>query len=134
MDRRDFFFRSATTIALTSLSLTAKASETGTLPPKNVIFTNENAGVWEKKVNSHIPEIVAKEGMVKIITNHGQSPSHYIVRHTLLLPDGTVIGSKTFNHDDLPESEHDLPPGYKGEIFATSFCNKHDLWLASTIT
>jgi superoxide reductase len=133
MNRRDFLFRGASTIALASLSLSAKASTSGTLPPKNLIFTNENAGIWAKKTNSHIPEILVKDGKVQVITNHGQSAKHYIVRHTLLLPDGTVIGSKTFTHDDLPESEYDLPSGYKGEIFATSFCNKHDLWLAESI-
>ncbi|MEJ2620985.1 MAG: desulfoferrodoxin family protein [Candidatus Thiodiazotropha sp.] len=133
MDRRDFLFRGTTTVALATLSLSAKATTSNTLPPKNLIFTQENAGKWEKKRNSHIPDIVVKDGKVSIITNHGQSPRHYIVRHTLLLADGTVIGSTTFTHDDLPESVHALPTGYKGALFATSFCNKHDLWLAETI-
>jgi superoxide reductase len=133
MDRRDFLLSGVSTIALAILSSSAQASESALFPPKNLIFTHKNPGMWEKKKGSHIPDIEVTAGKVTITTNHSQSTSHYIVRHTLLLPDGTVVGSKTFTHDNEPMSEHELPAGYKGKIFATSFCNKHDLWLADAI-
>ncbi|MGD8914163.1 MAG: desulfoferrodoxin family protein [Candidatus Thiodiazotropha sp.] len=133
MNRRDFLITTTSTAAVAMLGNNAQASESVSLPPKNLIFTQTDAGVWEKKKGTHIPDIEVKDGKVTITTNHSQSASHYIVRHTLLLSDGTVVGSKTFSHDNEPVSEYELPAGFKGKLFATSFCNKHDLWLADTV-
>jgi len=58
------------------------------------------------------------------------SPAHYIVRHTLVLEDGTVAGAETFEPTAAEaRSTHVLPAGYSGRIYATSFCNRHDLWV-----
>jgi superoxide reductase len=133
MERRDFLISGTATAAAAFLGSPAQASEEPSLPSKNLIFSKENAGMWEKKKGSHIPDIEISAGKVKVTTNHGQSSVHYIVRHTLLLADGTVIGATTFTPENEPTSEYDLPAGYKGRIFATSFCNKHDFWLAETI-
>ena len=100
------------------------------LPPENLIFTEKNGGKWKSKTRLHIPIIEVTENKVKIRTEHGQSERHHIVRHTLLLADGTVVGATTFSFNDAPISDYALPTGYKGKIFATSFCNMHDLWLA----
>jgi len=69
---------------------------------------------------------------VVVVTNHPMSQEHYIVRHTLLLADGTFVGTKTFTPADKPESTYDLPNGYKGKIYVSSFCNLHDFWLLET--
>jgi superoxide reductase len=134
MDRRHFLLKSAAVAATTpvvTLVSTVQATETAThLPPMNLIFTQDNAGKWEKKKGSHLPKIKVANGKVKVSTKHSQSEDHFIVRHTLLLSDGTVLGSKTFSPEIDPVSEYELPAGYKGSIFATSFCNRHDLWLA----
>jgi superoxide reductase len=58
-----------------------------------------------------------------------EASGHYIVRHTVVLADGKVVGAKTFAPTDKPVSSHALPAGYKGKVFATSFCNKHDFWV-----
>ncbi len=63
-------------------------------------------------------------------TKHPMSSEHFIVRHTLVLADGTTVGAKTFTPADKPESSYELPAGYKGKITATSFCNQHDFWLS----
>jgi len=64
------------------------------------------------------------------VTNHPMSNEHFIVRHTLVLENGSYIGSKTFTPTDKPQSEYELPAGYKGKFYVTSFCNLHDFWLA----
>jgi superoxide reductase len=55
---------------------------------------------------------------------------HFIVKHTLLTPEGKIIGEKTFTAaDPKAESTYDLPAGFKGALWATSYCNLHELWL-----
>jgi superoxide reductase len=130
MDRRTFILNSTLAAAATTLSKTALADSELALPPENLIFTDKNGGKWQSKIRLHVPMIEVTNNNVKIRTEHGQSERHYIVRHTLLLDDGTVVGATTFSFNDAPMSDYTLPAGYKGKIFATSFCNKHDLWLA----
>ncbi len=69
---------------------------------------------------------------VIVETDHGMSAKHFIVRHTLVSKDGEVLGEKTFTPDDEAISSYTLPAGYKGKLYATSFCNKHDFWLAES--
>jgi superoxide reductase len=130
MDRRTFLQGSSATAALAALSSSVQAVEFRSLPHENLIFTEENGGKWKSKTRLHLPIIEVESNRIVIRTEHGQSERHYIVRHTLLLEDGTVAGAKTFTFNDAPMSEYQLPAGYKGKIFATSFCNKHDLWVA----
>ncbi|MEJ2611234.1 MAG: desulfoferrodoxin family protein [Candidatus Thiodiazotropha sp.] len=132
MDRRTFLLSSSATTAIATLSSIAQATENSSLPPKNLIFTEKNGGKWRSKKGTHVPKFEINGRIVKVNTDHGQSEYHYIVRHTLLLEDGTMVGAKTFMFNDAPMSEYELPVGYKGRIIATSFCNKHDLWLAET--
>lgn len=129
MDRRNFLATSAAAAALVSLSGTSRAAETPSLPPVNLLFTPNNTGIWESKKATHIPHLEIKGSKVKVTTPHVMQEDHHIVRHTLLLADGKVVGGKTFTLKDQPISEYDLPAGYKGKIFATSFCNQHDMWL-----
>ncbi|MEJ2692796.1 MAG: desulfoferrodoxin family protein [Candidatus Thiodiazotropha sp.] len=133
MDRRSFLMSSAATAAIATIGGTAHATEGGSpLPPKNLVFTQVNTGHWESKKGSHLPKIELTGRKVRVSTKHSQSEDHYIVRHTLLLADGTLVGSATFSPDDKPVSDYELPNGYKGSLFATSFCNRHDLWLVET--
>ena len=98
--------------------------------PANIVYTRDNPGIWEAKVNSHAPEVSVEGRNVGIFTKHGMSDEHFIVRHTLVDKEGQVLGSKTFSpSDDEARSSFALPEGYKGKLYATSFCNKHDLWL-----
>ena len=88
----------------------------------------------EGRAGSHAPEVKVAAGgaygrVVTIKTNHGMTEPHYIVRHTLVLADGTFVGGKVFKIDETPESSYELPAGYTGKIYATSYCNLHDLWL-----
>ncbi len=95
-----------------------------------VIYTAENPGKWAEKVSGHAPEVSVDGKQVSIKTDHIMSSKHYIVRHTLVAEKGEVIGEKTF----YPENEEavstfTLPENCSGKLYATSFCNKHDLWL-----
>jgi superoxide reductase len=97
--------------------------------PKGIIYSADNPGMWNKKINSHAPIVKVKENKVTITTDHGMSEKHYIVRHTLVTPDGNVIGENTFSPDDENAvSDFELPIGHN-KLIATSFCNKHDLWI-----
>jgi superoxide reductase len=100
------------------------------LPTINVTYTADNLGVHQARKGTHLPKIELLNGKVKVTTPHGSSEEHFIVRHTLLLADGTLLGAKVFTAKDKPVSEYSLPAGYKGKVYATSFCNLHDLWLA----
>ena len=96
-----------------------------------IIYTKENPGKWEGKAGSHAPQISVAGRKVTITTPHPMSQGHFIVRHTLVLKDGSVAGEKTFFpvKDTKAVSTFELPEGYKSSFYATSFCNLHDLWV-----
>ncbi len=127
-DRRVFL--QTTAVAASAVALGSVSSVFASSPSyPGVVYTKEQPGQWAKKVASHAPEVEVKGGNVSLVTRHGMSAEHYIVRHTLVLADGTVVGGKTFTPSDKPASSFTLPAAYKGEVFATSFCNKHDFWV-----
>ncbi len=135
-DRRNFLkvglaaAASATGLtACNTMSGVKEDSSSAGLPP-GLIFTRENPGLWAKKVGGHVPEVTVSDSTIKVVTNHGMSKKHYIVRHTLVSMSGEVLASHTFYPtDDEPISEFEKPAGHK-ELYATSFCNKHDMWVS----
>ncbi|WP_407898570.1 desulfoferrodoxin family protein [Ferrigenium sp. UT5] len=130
MNRRTFLTGAAAAAVVASIGKAGAAEHaTDGLPAQNLFYTKENPGRWEKKAGTHVPHIEIVDGNVKLSTPHPMSEEHFIVRHTLLLADGTVVGAKTFTPKDSPISEYALPDGYKGKVFGTSFCNQHDFWL-----
>jgi superoxide reductase len=131
-DRRTFLKASllATGAAVIVRPAWARAASGG-FPP-GVIYTSASQGKWEGKAGSHAPQVEVKGGSVSITTAHPMSAGHYIVRHTLVAPDGTVIGAKTFSPTDTEAvSSYELPAGGAGNFTATSFCNLHDFWLTN---
>ena len=94
-----------------------------------LIYTRKHQGMWKNKAESHLPQIKINGLQITLTTDHGMSETHYIVRHTLVDSNGKVIGAKTFYPTDEPVSTYTLPEGYKGTLYATSFCNKHDFWV-----
>ncbi len=97
----------------------------------NIVYTSANPGKWGKKVGSHLPSITVEGSKVTVFTKHGMAEKHYIVRQTLVLEDGTVVGAQVFSPKDKEaKSSYELPAGYKGKVFATSFCNLHDFWVS----
>jgi len=131
--RREFIKSSVVVASVLALgkTLPVQASENTF---SGVIYTKDNPGKWGKKVGSHLPSITIEGNKVTLDTKHPMSEKHYIVRHTLVLGDGTVVGSKTFYPDvKKATSSYDLPDGYKGKIYGTSFCNLHDFWVNETM-
>jgi len=128
-DRRDFIKGSL--LAGSALLLTGVSTANATPAAfTNIVYTSTNPGKWGKKVGSHLPSISVEGNKVTVFTKHGMAEKHYIVRHTLVLEDGTVVGAKVFNPKDKEaKSSYELPAGYKGKFFATSFCNLHDFWV-----
>lgn len=132
-DRRTFLkggLVAASALAVSSVNI---ASASSAKPYTNVVYTGSNPGKWDKKVGSHLPSITVEGNKVTLFTKHGMSEKHFIVRHTLVLGDGTVIGAKVFSGTDKEaRSSFELPAGYKGKVYATSFCNLHDFWVNET--
>jgi superoxide reductase len=129
-DRRDFLKTAAFTANAVTLASTGLSFASGTAGMTNIIYTKENPGQWKGKEGSHAPQVTVSGNSVAVETKHPMSVEHFIVRHTLVLEDGTFVGGKTFTPADKPESTFELPAGYKGKICVTSFCNKHDFWLS----
>ncbi len=99
-------------------------------PAGSVYYTKEQPGHWKGKEGTHAPDVKVEGGKVSVVTPHPMTAEHFIVRHTVILADGTVLGAKNFAPTDKPESSYELPKDYKGKICATSFCNLHDLWVS----
>ena len=97
--------------------------------PKGIIYTSENPGKWAKKIAGHSPVVAVDKNSVTITTNHSMSQKHFIVRHTLVAIDGTVLGEKTFYPSD--KKAISIFKGVEGHsmLYATSFCNIHDFWV-----
>ena len=129
-NRRDFM--------KTSLAVTAGIFSTNISPAfaskhsftKGVVYTKECPGKWAKKIGSHLPVVTVKGNKITIETKHGMSQKHYIVRHTLVSGSGEVLGEKTFYPSDEKALSVFEISGECSVFYATSFCNKHDFWLA----
>lgn len=137
-NRRNFI--KTTLLVASGLAVSGTAFAKGNLPagkggktPKfsGIIYSENDEGYWEGKAGSHAPKITINGSNVTILTEHGMSDRHFIVRHTLVTPQGEVLGTRTFypNEDEKAVSTHDLPAGFSGKLYATSFCNKHDFWV-----
>ena len=104
--------------------------QAGSTFPVALIYTKEAPGRWAGKEGAHAPKVTVEERNVRVITPHPMTQKHFIVKHTLVTLEGRFIGEKTFeNTDRAAESSYELPEGFKGTLWATSFCNLHDLWL-----
>ena len=110
---------------------TSSASATSIQLPKGIIYSRENPGQWAKKVGGHAPIITVEGKEITVKTKHGMSKKHFIVRHTIVSLEGEVLGENTFSpDDDEPISVFEIPANYEDEeLYATSFCNKHDMWV-----
>lgn len=129
-NRRDFLKTSLGVAAGVSVANIGIVSAGTTMLPPGLIYTRENPGKWDKKVKSHLPMVTVEGNKVRVETKHPMTEKHFIVRHTLVSKDGEVLGEKTFSPDDEEAvSVFELPSG-KTALYATSFCNKHDMWVA----
>lgn len=129
IERRVFLKGAAFAVSALTFGVSTRLFATQSAPFTNVVYTKDNPGKWAAKVKTHAPEVDVDSGKVSVKTIHPMSEEHFIVRHTLVLADGTVVGAATFKPTDKAESSYDLPSGYTGKVYATSFCNKHDFWL-----
>jgi superoxide reductase len=127
MNRRNFLKSSI--VATAAVTVAGTGSVFASSSTSGIIYSAQDEGKWLGKKDSHAPIIHIGEKDVHIMTKHGMSKEHYIVRQTLVDASGTVLGSKTFSPTDKPSSTFTLPEEYKGKLTATSFCNLHDLWI-----
>ena len=133
-ERRDFLKASLVLTAGVAVGSASRSSASAGAFPPGVIYTAENPGQWGSKVGSHAP-VVGREGKtITVTTKHPMSEIHYIVRHSPVAEDGTVIGAITFAPDDKEAvSTYELFENAGSRVYATSFCNQHDFWLTEFI-
>jgi superoxide reductase len=102
--------------------------------PGGLIYTKEAPGRWAGKEGSHAPKVTVEGRNVKVVSSHPMTEKHFIVKHTLVTLEGKLIGERTFaNTDPAAESSYELPEGFKGTLWAASFCNLHDLWVTELL-
>jgi superoxide reductase len=127
--RRNFLKGSLAVAGVAFVGTAARAQASGKFPP-GLIYTKDAPGRWAGREGTHVPKPSLEGGTLKIQTPHGMSEKHYIVKHTVMTPDGKLIGEKTFAPTDtVAESSYALPAGFKGALWIASFCNIHDLWV-----
>ncbi len=132
-DRRNFIKTALTVASGVALGQTSTAFAASSWPT-GVIYTAENPGQWAKKIGGHAPIVSVQGKKITIATEHIMTEKHYIVRHTIVSEDGKILGAKTFYPTDEPVSTFDLPAEHSSKLYATSFCNKHDLWITEFTT
>ncbi len=135
-NRREFLKLS---LAVGTTGVLASCTANNEIKPENmssgllsgIIYSRKNPGMWKTKVGGHAPIVSVEGKKITVETKHGMSKRHYIVRHTIVSPTGKVLGKNTFSPDDAdPISVFEIPAEYKGkELYVTSFCNKHDMWV-----
>lgn len=127
--RRNFMKKTVAVSAVALTAATIPAMAKANTHANIFAYSKENPGRWEGKAGSHAPVITVKNGLITIETKHGMAPAHYIVKHTLLTADGTVIGEKVFKGTDKKAISSYKVIGDSQEYFALSFCNLHDQWV-----
>lgn len=128
-ERRDFLKGSLTVLGAAMVGSAVRVEAATKFPPA-LIYTKDASGRWAGKEGTHAPQVTVQGKNVKIVTPHPMTKEHYIVKHTLVSTAGKLLGEKTFaNTDPAAESSYQLPEGFKGSLWATSFCNIHDFWL-----
>ncbi len=135
-NRREFIKKGALlgSAIVVSAPLMANSDKSKGIEMPGIIFTEKEQGKWDGKAGSHVPKVTVAGNKVSLVTEHGMNDSHYIVRHTLVDSAGKMLGAKTFfPSDEKAQSAFELPAGFKGKLYATSFCNKHDFWVKEFI-
>jgi superoxide reductase len=104
--------------------------------PRGIVYTKQNPGKWSKKVGGHLPNVKVEGNKITVTTTHGMTDEHYIVRHTIVSGNGDVLGEKTFSPSEAEAKSvfelSNVNSKYVWDtvtLYATSFCNKHDLWV-----
>jgi superoxide reductase len=130
MKGRREFLKSSLIVAGVAVAGGAVRAQAASTFPVGLIYTKETPGRWASKEGSHAPKVTVEGKNVKVVTPHSMTEKHFIVKHTLVTSEGKFIGEKVLaSTDPAAESSYQLPEGFKGTLWATSFCNLHDLWL-----
>ena len=127
--RRDFL-KGALVVAGVAVAGGAVRVQAASTFPVGLIYTKDAPGRWAGKEGGHAPKVTVEGKNIKVVTPHPMTEKHFIVKHTLTTSDGKFIGEKTFTGTNpAAESSFELPEGFKGTLWAASFCNQHDLWV-----
>ncbi len=127
--RRNFLKGSlAATVGLIATAA-LPASACGMQQTAGFTYSTNAPGKWKGKEAGHAPKISITGNKVTVSTDHGMSEGHYIVRHTLLDAHGEVLGEQTYYPSQKKAETTFTITGKHSRLYATSFCNLHDLWI-----
>jgi superoxide reductase len=127
--RRDFIRVSLAVAGAAAAGRVLRAEAAAAFPP-GLVFTKAAPGRWAGKEGLHAPQVTVAGSTVTVVTPHPMTAPHFIVKHTLLTPEGKFLGERTFTSaDPAATSSYELPAGFAGTLWAASFCNLHDLWV-----
>jgi superoxide reductase len=130
MKGRREFLKGSLVFAGAAIMGSAVPGQAASTFPVALIYTQEAPGRWAGKEDAHAPRVTVEGRTVSVVIPHPMTQKHFIVKHTLVTAEGKFVGEKTFaNTDPASESSYELPERFKGTLWATSFCNLHDLWL-----
>jgi superoxide reductase len=136
-NRRAFLKSSLAVAAGMAVGQVSPVSADSASFPGGIVYTKQNPGKWSKKVGGHLPNVKVEGNKVTVTTTHGMTDEHYIVRHTIVSGTGDVLGEETFAPSDAEAKSVFELTGIDSmyawdttTLYATSFCNKHDLWMA----
>lgn len=135
-NRRTFLKSSLAVAAGLAVGHVSPVSADSVSFPNGIVYTKNNPGKWSQKVNGHAPIVNVEGNKVTVTTTHVMTDEHYIVRHTIVSENGDVLGEKTFSPSDAEAKSvfalSDVSSKYVWDtttLYATSFCNKYDLWV-----
>ena len=129
-DRRDFLKKSVLVATGLVVGTSSRALADCSGCPEGIVYSEKRQGKWAGKAGSHAPKVQVDGLLVTVTTEHPMTEKHYIVRHTLVTAEGKVLGAKTFYPSDgKAVSTYELDSYHSSKMYATSFCNLHDLWV-----
>ena len=102
--RRDFL-KGSLALGVAIAAGQAGQAQAGTAFPPALVYTKDNLGRWAGKEGAHVPKVTVAGRKVTILTPHPMTPPHFIVKHTLLTPEGKVIGVLAFNNREVREPD-----------------------------
>ncbi len=106
--RREFLKGSLAVAGAAAIGTAMQVQAASTFPV-GLIYTKEAPGQWAGREDSHVPKVTVEGRNVKVVTPHRMTEIHFIVKHTLVTPEGKFIGEKTFaNTDPAAESSYEL--------------------------
>jgi superoxide reductase len=129
MNGRREFLKGSLAFAGAAVVGSAVPVQAGSTFPIGLVYTKEAPGRWAGKEGGHAAKVTVEGRTVKVVTSHPMTEKHFIVKHTLITPEQGHRRENLCQYRSSRRVFLRAAPRFKGNLWATSFCNLHDLWL-----